>query len=129
MIELKISFNTLRKKYQAIITSLVPRKMWEISIPALERTTYAQTGLILKKGPKFDTLTDNGTTNNGNAFSHPGEISRQLHQQMIKYNMDVSGNEFYTCQFPGDNAKLLVQRIQDMINFLTSLDQIMKQHL
>lgn len=124
----KMGFEVLRQKYHALITALVPHQMWEITLPVLERTTYAQTGLILSRGPKFDSLTDNGTTNNGNAFRHSSEISRKLHRLMIKDNVALSGNEYYTCHFIAGSSQIMVEHVNQMVDFMTSLDLIMKQH-
>ena len=127
--QIQVSFRYLKKHYQSIITPLVPHRTWEITVPVLERTTFAQTGLILSLGPKLSTVTDNGTVNNGNAFRHSAAIQRRLHRMMIQSNVSLVGNEYYTVQFAGRSATTIERRIDDLVKFLIGLDRLLKHFL
>ena len=121
--------NYLKQNFRALVTVIKSGSIWEITVPKLSRTEFTQTSLVAELHNRLMIVHDNGSCNHGEAFSRPHQLQRHIHRLMLANHVELIGNRFYAVKFLASEPRGLINGVKTMVNFLTTVDQLLKSRI
>ena len=126
-LNLRQQFKILKRKDRALITPVNPG-IWELTLPSLRKTSFAQTSLVLRVGNYFSNLMDNGSVSDGSGFAQATQIKHRLYRLRLRYRLRVIGGKFTVCRFANDSQNLL-KAVRRFVEYFVALDRMVRHHI